>query len=221
MIMNQTIRQQNERAIWDQIANRYDSNVMETFAKAYRLTQEAIMEEVNNRSRVLEVGCGTGIISLAIVPHAGEVVGVDLSPKMITLAQEKAKNEGLQNLNFREADAYELPFEDERFDLVLLTNLLHFVADPTKVLKEARRVLRSGGVLATVTDCMAEPAPLRVRLHTFGLRMMKLIGKIKYFHFFHRRDLNDLLESSGFKIKQEADFHDTPVNYYLSGVKNG
>jgi len=72
-----------------------------------------------------------------------------------------------------------------------------------------------------VTDCMAEPAPLRVQMQTLGLKLMKLIGKIKYFHFYHRSDIKNLLESSGFLVKKEADFHDTPVNFYLSGVKKG
>ena len=214
-------RQQNERAIWDKLAANYDSNVMETFGEAYRLTQEAILKTVNARSRVLEVGCGTGILSLGIAPHAGEVVGVDLSPEMIALAQEKAQNGRFQNLTFREGDAYELPFDDSSFDVVLLTNLLHVVAEPSRVLKEAHRVLRPGGVLATVTDCMAEPAPFRVRVQTFGLRLMKLFGTIKYYHFYRKSDLRDLLASNGFLIKKEAEFHQAPLNFYLEGIKKG
>ena len=214
-------RQQNERALWDKLAANYDSNVMVTYKEAYRLTQEAILEEVNSSLRVLEVGCGTGILSLGIAPHAGEVVGVDLSPEMIALAQEKAQNGRFQNLTFREGDAYELPFDDSSFDVVLLTNLLHVVAEPSRVLKEAHRVLRPGGVLATVTDCMAEPAPFRVRVQTFGLRLMKLFGTIKYYHFYRKSDLRDLLASNGFLIKKEAEFHQAPLNFYLEGIKKG
>lgn len=219
--MNVDNRKKHERALWDKLASSYDANVMDTFGEAYRLTQEAILEEVNARSRVLEVGCGTGIISLAIAPQAGEVVGVDLSPAMVALAEEKAQNQGFHNLTFREADAYQLPFEDESFEVVLLTNLLHVVADPSSVLREAHRVLVPNGVLATVTDCMAEPAPVRVRLQMLGLRLMKLFGTIKYFHFFHKSDLRDLLESNGFLIKKSASFHKAPVNFYLAGVKKG
>ncbi len=170
---------------------------------------------------MLEVGCGTGIVSLSIAPHAGEVVGVDLSPKMVALAQAKAENENRQNLTFRQADAYELPFDDESFDMVLLTNLLHVVAEPSKVIKEAQRVLRPEGILASVTDCMAEPAPFRVWVQTLGLRILKRLGAIKYFHFYHKSDLENLFTAHGLKITKRADMHPAPVNYYLAGVKKG
>ncbi|MFW5713514.1 MAG: class I SAM-dependent methyltransferase [Brevefilum sp.] len=217
--MTKASRIHNERAIWDKLASRYDNNVMETFEEAYRLTNQAILEEVTSQSSILEIGCGTGIVSLGIAPQAGEVVGVDISPKMIALAEEKARKSNCENVTFQEADAYDLPFEDESFDIVLLTNLLHVVAEPTTVLKEAHRVLRTGGVLATVTDCMAEHVPFRVWLYLLGLRAMKLFGKVKYFHLYRRSDLKKLLENNGFAIQQEKDFHKAPVNFYLSGSK--
>ena len=219
--MKDTSRKQNERAIWDQLAQSYDSKVMGTYAKAYDLTQQAILEEVKPGSRVLEVGCGTGIVSLAIAPHAGEVIGVDLSPRMIQQAKFKAREVNLQNLSFQEADAYELPFDDESFDLVLLTNLLHVVAEPDRALKESRRVLRAGGTLAAVTDCLAERAPVRIWPQLLMLRAMKLIGKLKYINFFRKSSLRKLLSANGILVHKEAVFHQAPMNFYQAGSKEG
>lgn len=217
--MEDELRQKNERTIWDDLASQYDNNAIGTFKEAYRLTKEAILEEVTSDSSVIEIGCGTGIVSLGIAPHVNKVIGVDLSPKMITQAENKAQINGIQNVTFRKADAYSLPFEDESFDVVLLTNLLHIVAEPASVLQEARRLLRPDGVLAAVTDCMAEPGPFKTWLQALGIRAMKLFGRIKYFHFFHKSDLKDLLNNNGFLIQKEAEFHNAPVNYYLTAIK--
>ena len=217
--MTAELRKQNERAIWNQLARSYDRNVMGTYSDAYRLTHQAILEDLNPNDRILEVGCGTGIVSLAIAPHAGEVIGVDLSPRMIQQAEKKSNEAALQNLHFQEADAYELPFEDESFDVVLLTNLLHVVAEPETVIKEAHRVLREGGTLAAVTDCLAEKVPFQVWFNLLTLRAMKLFGKIKYMHFLHRSDLRNWFNGHGFQIHKEVDCHPAPVNYYLAGIK--
>jgi ubiquinone/menaquinone biosynthesis C-methylase UbiE len=141
--------------------------------------------------------------------------------KRITLAENKAQINRIQNVTFRVADTYSLPFGDENFDVVLLTNLLHIVAETVSVLQEARRLLRPDGVLAAVTDCMAEPGPFKNWLQALGIRAMKLFGNIKYFHFFHKSDLKDLLKNNGFLIQKEAEFHNAPVNYYLTAIKKG
>jgi ubiquinone/menaquinone biosynthesis C-methylase UbiE len=98
--------------------------------------------------------------------------------KRITLAENKAQINRIQNVTFRVADTYSLPFGDENFDVVLLTNLLHIVAETVSVLQEARRLLRPDGVLAAVTDCMAEPGPFKNWLQALGVRAMKLFLNI-------------------------------------------
>jgi len=213
------LRKQNERAIWDKIARSYDRNVMGTYEEAYRLTNEALRAEITPETRVLEMGCGTGIVSLGIAPHAGEVIGVDLSPRMIAQAEKKAHEAAFQNLSFQEADAYALPFEDESFDTVLLTNLLHVVAEPETVIEEASRVLRKGGTLAAVTDCLAERVPFKVWFNLLTLRAMKLFGTVKVMHFLHKSDLRDWFTANGIQLHNEAVLHAAPVNFYISGSK--
>jgi ubiquinone/menaquinone biosynthesis C-methylase UbiE len=213
-------RQQQERAIWDGAAKTYDRNVMGTFREAYQKTIAAINQSLTPQSRVLEIGCGTGIIALGIAPHAGEVIGVDLSPKMIAIAQEKVRKNDLDTVRFQVGDAYDLPFPPGAFDAVLLTNMLHFVKEPKTVLQEAHRLLKPGGLLATVTDCYREPVPLVIRLKLMVPRLMKLLGKIKYLHYYRKTDLLRLLEAARFEITSESVLHPAPVNYYISGRKN-
>ena len=97
--------------------------------------------------RVLDVGCGTGIVARSIVPFTGEqghVVGVDLNEAMLETARREASHLSPE-IEWRHEDARELSFRDDRFDLVLSQQVLQFVEDPPQLLAEIRRVLRPGG----------------------------------------------------------------------------
>ena len=97
------------------------------------------------RSRILEVGCGTGRTSCYLAAQGHDVVGIDIRPDMIAKAKKRAEKENL-TLEFLEGDAISLPFPDESFDVVLVESVSIFT-DTAKALSEYYRVLRSGGQL--------------------------------------------------------------------------
>jgi ubiquinone/menaquinone biosynthesis C-methylase UbiE len=101
--------------------------------------------------KILDVACGIGIPSLKaaeMVAPSGSVIGVDLAPGMIEMARSRVAEKGLKNIEFREADAESLPFENRSFDTVLChLGLIHF-SDRTRALREMGRVLRPNGDLA-------------------------------------------------------------------------
>ena len=86
-------------------------------------------------TKVLDVGCGTGIFSEAFRMRHLEVSGVDINPEMVRNASAV-----VEGVKFHEAPAEALPFEDDSFDLVFMGHLLHESDDPLLALKEARRV---------------------------------------------------------------------------------
>jgi ubiquinone/menaquinone biosynthesis C-methylase UbiE len=98
---------------------------------------------------VLDVGCGTGTQAIAAWHRSqpgGSVVGVDISEKMLAAAHRKARRAAL-DIAFQHADAAKLPFEDDRFDIVTITTMMHMVP-PCRCqlgLHEASRVLKRGG----------------------------------------------------------------------------
>lgn len=100
--------------------------------------------------RVLDVGCGTGAITLDLAEAcAGEVVGVDIDEAKLVEAMRALAH--LPNVTFQVADAQDLPFPDESFDLVVFNIVLVYVPDKQRALNEMARVVRSGGhVLATL-----------------------------------------------------------------------
>jgi ubiquinone/menaquinone biosynthesis C-methylase UbiE len=95
---------------------------------------------------MLDVGCGTGTLAVAAARLAGQAFGVDVSPEMLARARRKAKKARVR-IDFREAPAQALPFEDARFDLVTSTVMLHHVPAEARldVVREMARVTRSAG----------------------------------------------------------------------------
>ncbi|MGQ0501085.1 MAG: class I SAM-dependent methyltransferase [Panacagrimonas sp.] len=95
--------------------------------------------------RVLDVATGTGITALAARERGAQVTGVDLTPELLAVAQQKALAEGFPDIDFREGDAESLPFADASFDVVLSTCGHMFAPDQDRVAAELARVTRPGG----------------------------------------------------------------------------
>lgn len=97
---------------------------------------------------VLELACGTGIVTRRLrdrLPPGARVVATDLNEAMIAYAARKFRPE--EGVEWKQADACELPFPDESFDAVVCQFGLMFVPDKEKALREAHRVLKPGGAL--------------------------------------------------------------------------
>jgi ArsR family transcriptional regulator len=99
-----------------------------------------------------DLGCGTGTLAAAFAPMVRRVIAVDASPAM--LAAARARTAGCANVEVREGRLEALPLPDASLDLAVCVLVLHHVAEPLRVLQEARRVLRPGGRLL-VSDMRA------------------------------------------------------------------
>ncbi len=99
---------------------------------------------------LLDCGCGPGTITIGLAEAVapGSVVGVDLEPSQIAIAERTAREHGLTNVRFQTASAYQLPFPDRSFDVVFSHALFEHLAEPLDALLEVRRVLRPGGIAA-------------------------------------------------------------------------
>lgn len=217
--MNESLRQEKESTLWEKLASRYDRQVMRIYRNAYDLSIEKVLAVVEGKDEVLEMSCGTGIISLGIAPHVQHVAGTDISPRMISVARTKAQELEVTNVDFQVCDSYSLPFEDSSFDMVLLFNTLHFLKEPQRVLQEAYRLLKPGGCFALATDCFAEPVPFQARLRLIAQNLLKTLGIIPFMWNYSKEDLHKLLEENSFVVEDVQVLHQLPVNYYLLGRK--
>ena len=94
-------------------------------------------------TRVLDVGCGTGLTLVLAAQRGAVVSGIDVTPGLLAIARER-----LPGADLREGDMEDLPFADGAFDVVLGVNAFQFAGDPVRALAEAARVCRPGGVVA-------------------------------------------------------------------------
>jgi ubiquinone/menaquinone biosynthesis C-methylase UbiE len=104
--------------------------------------------DLPNNGQVLDVGCGNGGIALLLSEQRPDllITGIDFEQKSIEDAASFAKSNGFKNLKFEQGDAHELRFDDGLFDGVVCQTVLTHVRDAQTVVKEMRRVLKSGGV---------------------------------------------------------------------------
>jgi demethylmenaquinone methyltransferase/2-methoxy-6-polyprenyl-1,4-benzoquinol methylase len=108
--------------------------------------------EAGRGERVLDVATGTGAVAIEIARRTeAHVVGLDQSARMLAGARERVTRAGLDDrIELVEGRAEDLPFADESFAALSFTYLLRYVADPAATMRELARVVRPGGVLASL-----------------------------------------------------------------------
>ena len=141
--------------------------------------------------KVLDVGCGTGTLAIALrakVGPGGEVVGLDAAPEMIAVAREKAAKRGA-DIDFRVGLIEEMPFPDDCFDLVLSSFMLHHLPGDVRQegLAEIRRVLKPGGRFLVVD--------LAVHSDSFVGHVMTLFGHAEQSN---ASELRAIMDDAGF-----------------------
>jgi ubiquinone/menaquinone biosynthesis C-methylase UbiE len=128
-------------------ADAYERTVVPAIFDRYARDLVERARPIGASDRILDLGCGTGIVSRILRERLGgaaNIVGVDVSRPMIEMARSVAPE-----IDFREANAMALPFPDGSFDLVLCQEMLQFVPDRLAALLEVRRVLTPGGRFIT------------------------------------------------------------------------
>lgn len=139
-------------------------------------------------ARVLEVASGHGLVAMAFALHCREVVGMDITPAMLAVAEETRQRRGLENVRFQQGDATALPFPDREFDVCVCRIAVHHFAEPGRVIAEMARVCRVGG-LVVVEDMFTSELPeraayrnrfeqLRDPSHYRALPLSELIGHL-------------------------------------------
>ncbi len=168
MLLDAQAFKDNELLAWDLCAQNYDRCLTEHFRPfSQKLLSLAPLER---GKRVLDIATGSGLAALiaarSVAPE-GEVVGVDLSGRMVELAGQRAAQERIENVRFLQMDAENLRFPDQSFDVVLCALGLMLFPQPGLALSEMCRVLKAGGAAAVSVFGRGSKVALRSFIEAF------------------------------------------------------
>ena len=135
----------------DRYTHGHHESVVQSHARR-RAEVEAwfLLPRLKPGMHVLDAGCGPGTVTagLARAVAPGEVIGLDVAPGVLEHARAHAAEEAVDNVSFVAGDIYHLDFAGAEFDVVYANQLLQHLTDPVSAIREIRRVLRPGGLLA-------------------------------------------------------------------------
>ena len=114
--------------------------------------EQAIIEAVGSTGyrSMLDVGTGTGRMLQVLGRHADRAVGFDSSHSMLAVARANLERAEIRGIDLRQGDVYSPPFASDSFDLIVIHQVLHFLDDPARAVREAARLLTPGGRLLIV-----------------------------------------------------------------------
>lgn len=165
-------------AMFDDVAKGYDvTNNVLSAGNAY-LWRIATTRAINPQpqERILDLAAGTGTSSVALAKSGAHIVAADFSPGMIEVGKRKHGHNPL--IEFVEADATALPFEDNSFDAVTISFGLRNVVEPQKGLAEMFRVTKPGGRIVVCEFSTPTAAPMRAGYNFYLRKVMPAVAKI-------------------------------------------
>ena len=199
-----------KKTFWDRTAKIYD-HFMKKDHKAYKQMYSLIYPVVRHK-QVLELATGTGLIAKHIVNSADHIEATDASPEMMKQAKQGVKS---TKLHFSVQDMFHLPYADQSFGVVIVSNALHIVPEPEKALTEIWRVLTDDGVLIAPTFTHSDN-DFRGKAKAF---FMKLIGFHQYSKWSSESYL-DFLREQGWTVRTSEELKASFPLTYAECVKS-
>ena len=186
---------------WDRIAKRYAKTPIADEA-AYQKKLQVTREYFKPDTEVLEFGCGTGSTALIHAPYVKHITAIDISSKMIEIAQGKADAENIKNVTFKQSTIDEFSVPDQSLDMVLGLSILHLLENKEEVIAKVHRMLKPGGLFVTSTTCLGDTLKFFKIIAPIG----KFFGLMPLLKVFTVKELEVCLVDAGFGI----DFHWQP-----------
>jgi ubiquinone/menaquinone biosynthesis C-methylase UbiE len=188
--------------LWDRFAEGYAKKPIadeQAYQKKLQVTQQYLKPDMN----VLEIACGTGSTSILHAPHVQHILATDISSKMIAIAQQRAADAQVTNVDFEQASIEQLEIAAGSKDVVLGLSILHLLRNKQDVMQEVHTWLKPGGLFVTSTVCMAD-MDLATRIFAKTLLPIgQLFGVLPNVYSFSQEELKNSMQDSGFSIEYE------------------
>ena len=211
-------------AEWSQLYGEGNSVKNYLFIVRKKRAEGLLDRDVRAGLRILDIGCGSGVMAPYFAQKGAIYLGIDISEKMIAQAKKEIGQivEWQDRVLFAQGDIKDLDFPNDHFDIVIVLDVLEYIEDRETAIREIVRVARNGGsVLIAVPNkaCVNQMARRWLRpivANSFNL-LNRVVGKPVqsgvYYHPFHPKELESLLEKYGCKKTGEA-FYDLEILFY-------
>jgi len=200
---------------WDRLAKKFDVRVNKYFEQEYIQLLDKIKKYLTNSDNVLDFACGTGLVSIEIADKVKNIDALDISSKMIDLAQKKADDRKINNIHFVQATIIDERYERASYDTILALNIFHLVPNAQQVLQRLNELLKPGGLLISSTACMGEKKTF-INLVIF---LAIKIGLVPYIKFFKISELEKTIVNSNFQIIETASLLQNSTDYFITAKK--
>ena len=184
------------QGFWDRIANYYAKKAVPNevvYQKKLALTRSILKPNM----KVLEFGCGTGSTAVIQAKNVAEYTAIDISPKMINIANQKKSTSQLNNLNFQVCAFEEVHAANRCYDAIMAMSILHLMNNRTKVLDKVYHLLKPGGYFISNTACIKDRLPWFRYIAPIG-RFLGIMPRVEVFSY---QDLEESINGAGFDIQ--------------------
>jgi len=199
---------------WDLISSKYAKSPIQDRA-AYEAKIQKIKTYLAAENVVLDIGCATGTQCGDIAGNVKQVTGIDISAKLLTIAEKRKAERKIDNVKFIKTSLFDERFHSSSFDIVMAFYVLHFFEDIDAVLKRIHDLLVPGGVFISETTCLGDKNFMLGKL----LRFAGSLGLLPRINLLTTHKLEQALEKMGFRMFEKVRFSDSNSEYTLIAKK--
>lgn len=201
---------------WDKKASSYDE-IANKYEKSYKELVEYIKNLVAKNDVVLDFACGTGLVCNRLAPFVEKVVAIDTSSGMLEMAKQKAFENNIGNIEFKQISIINADFKDETFNIILAINVLILIRNIDEILSKINALLKPGGYFISATAILKE----RKKKHrNFIYSFLRLVRLMPSFKSYSQNELLELIEKHGFQIIESRNMAYDPPNIFIVATKN-
>lgn len=208
-----------EKGFWDKASKHYD-RTEERFEHIHNRSRENTKKHLKATDVVLDYGCGTGTNSCELAYLVEEIQAIDISPKMVEFAKQKASSWKVANVAFTQEGIFTQRLRPSSFDVVLAFNILHTIPDPQGATRRIYELLRPDGILISATPCLQEKKSFSVGMQILLVRVLARLGAIPIpIRRLKSLELDELIEGEGFQIMEAEKIYSGASSYFVAAKK--
>lgn len=185
----------DQAKIWDRFARKYAQRQISNEA-AYQRKLEETQALLNPDSTIFEFGCGTGTTALHHSSYVKSVLATDVSAKMLKIAQDKAKAQGVGNVTFKQGSLEDFHGRGLSFDMIMGHSILHLLKDRKAALEMVYDMVKPQGYFVSSTVCLKGILPWARVVLPIG----SALGVLPNVQFLSPKELIEEVQAAGFSI---------------------